>query len=92
MAPLTLHPVEANGPLTACHVRDAQGQLVGSLKLIGQRWKFKAIGQGPGGELTPGGGPLTHRHNLVFEGLDVEGVNAGLLGGGASACEILSAG
>lgn len=76
MTPLTLHPVNAN----VCQVRDAHGQLVGSLKLIGQRWKFKAIGHGPGGELIPGGGPFTHRHNTVFEGLDAAAVNAGLAG------------
>jgi hypothetical protein len=78
MTPLTLHPVNAS----VCQVRDAQGQLVGSLKLIGNCWKFKAIGNGPGGELIPGGGPLTHRHNTVFETLDAEAVNAGLFGGG----------
>lgn len=82
MAPLTLHPVVVNGTASACQVHDAQGHLVGSLKLIGQRWKFKAIGQGPGGELIPGGGPLTHRHNTVFDALDVVAVNARLLGGG----------
>lgn len=81
MAPLTLHPVATSGTVTACHVLDAQGQLVGSLKLIGQRWKFKAIGQAPGGELVPGGGPFTHRHNLVFVAPDTAAVNAGLLGG-----------
>lgn len=77
MTPLTLHPVNA----TVCQVHNAQGQLVGSLKLIGQRWKFKAIGQGPGGELIPGGGPLTHRHNTVFDALDPAAVNAGLADG-----------
>lgn len=77
MTPLTLLPVNA----TACQVHNAQGQLVGSLKLIGQRWKFKAIGQGPGGELIPGGGPLTHRHNTVFDALDAVAVNAGLADG-----------
>ncbi len=74
MTPLTLHPVNIN----VCQVRDAQGQLVGSLKLIGNRWKFKAIGHGSGGELIPGGGPFTHCHNTVFEALDVAAVNAGL--------------
>lgn len=80
MGPLTLHPVVVNGAASVCQVHDAQGQLVGSLKLIGQSWKFKAIGQGPGGGLIPGGGPLTHRHNAVFAGLDVDVVNAGLVG------------
>jgi hypothetical protein len=85
MAPLTLHPIETNGTVTACHVLDAQAHLVGSLKLIGQRWKFKAIGQDLGGALIPGGGPLTHRHNTVFDALDAVEVNAGLLGGGPDA-------
>lgn len=76
MTPLTLHPVNAS----VCQVHDAQGQLVGSLKLIGNRWKFKAIGHGPGGELMPGGGPLTHRHNTVFDALDAAAVNAALAG------------
>ena len=76
MAPLTLHPIDAD----ACLVRRADGQVVGSLKRIGPGWKFKAIGHGPHGELIPGGGPLTHRHNTVFEALDAVAVNARLLG------------
>lgn len=81
MTLLTLHTVNA----TVCHVKDACGQVVGSLKLIDQRWKFKAIGHNPEGELIPGGGPYTHRHNTVFELLDVRVVNAVLAGGGAEA-------
>lgn len=80
MTPLTLHPLDAG----VCLVRDADGQVVGSLKRIGSRWKFKAIGHGLHAELIPGGGPLTHRHNTVFEALDAEAVNAGLVGGGAA--------
>ena len=71
---LTLHPVNAG----VCHVHDASGQLVGSLKLIGQRWKFKAIGHTPEGQVVPGGGPFTHRHNTVFDALDAAHVAAGL--------------
>lgn len=88
MSTFTLHPVDAdaganaNAPPNACLVRDAQGQWVGSLKRIGGRWKFKAIGQSANGELTPGGGPFTHRHNIAFDALDAEAVTAGLLGGG----------
>lgn len=84
-APLTLHPVvtdaSASPNPSVCQVRDAQGQLVGNLKLIGGSWKFKAIGFGPAGELIPGGGPYTHRHNTVFGALDAEAVNAGLAEG-----------
>ena len=50
-APLTLHPVvtDASPNPSVCQVRDAHGQLVGNLKLIGGSWKFKAIGFGPAG-------------------------------------------
>jgi len=43
---------------------------VGNLKLIGGQWKFKAIGYGAGGEVIPGGGPLTERHNTTFAAPD----------------------
>jgi hypothetical protein len=49
---------------------------VGKLKLIGAVWKFKAIGYGAGGELIPGGGPLTERHNAGFDKLDANQINA----------------
>ena len=61
-----------------CQVLDAQGQHVGNLKLIGGRWKFKAVGYGPDGEVVPGGGPLTERHNTVFDRLDAIEVSVGL--------------
>ena len=81
-AELTLHPVTDSGGLAVCLVRDAHGHTVGSLKRIGAHWKFKAIGHGPGGELIPGGGPFTHRHNTVFDAPDAAAVNAELLGNG----------
>lgn len=62
-------------------VLDANGQPVGNLKRIGAVWKFKAVGQTLRGEQVPGGGPLTARHNTVFERPDVAEVNAGLMGG-----------
>jgi hypothetical protein len=43
---------------------------VGNLKLISGRWKFKAIGYDDQGDVLPGGGPLTDRHNLSFDCLD----------------------
>lgn len=43
---------------------------VGNLKLIGGQWKFKAIGYGAQGEVFPGGGPLTDRHNTAFAAPD----------------------
>ena len=81
-APLTLHPVvtDASPNPSVCQVRDTHGQLVGNLKLIGGSWKFKAIGFGPAGELIPGGGPFTHRHNTGFRGPDAGTGNAGLVG------------
>jgi hypothetical protein len=59
-----------------CRVLDAQGLHVGNLKLIGAVWKFKAIGYGAGGELIPGGGTLTERHNARFDKLDAAEINA----------------
>jgi len=70
--PLALAPAQSG----VCGVLDAQGLHVGNLKLIGAVWKFKAIGYGPGGELMPGGGPLTERHNTVFAMPDVAEINA----------------
>ena len=46
------------------------GGHVGNLKLTGGQWKFKAVGYGLAGELVPGGGPLTGRHNTVFDAPD----------------------
>ena len=70
--PLTLKPLQVD----VCQVLDGQGLHVGNLKLIGAVWKFKAIGYGAGGELIPGGGPLTERHNTGFEKLDANQINA----------------
>ena len=42
----------------------------GNLKLINGVWKFKAIGYDPNGDVIPGGGPLTDRHNTTFIALD----------------------
>lgn len=51
---------------------------VGNLKLIGSVWKFKAIGYDAGGEVIPGGGLLTDRHNTVFAAPDEALLNAAL--------------
>ena len=53
------------------------GALVGNLKRIGSVWKFKAIGH-ENGQLVPGGGPLTHRHNRTFAEFDAQAVSAAL--------------
>ena len=73
--PLTLQPLQAD----ICRVLDARGLHLGNLKLIGAVWKFKAIGYGPAGELIPGGGPLTERHNTRFDSLDAAAISAALL-------------
>ena len=46
------------------------GLHVGNLKLIGVVWKFKAIGYDAVGQVVPGGGPLTEKHNVMFAALD----------------------
>lgn len=49
---------------------------VGNLKRISGVWKFKAVGYGTGGEVIPGGGPLTDFHNTPFAAPDETLVNA----------------
>ena len=66
MTPFTLKPLNDG----TCQLLDARGQHVGNLKLINGLWKFKAIGYGLQGEVFPGGGPLTDRHNTTFARLD----------------------
>ena len=58
-----------------CRVVAASGLHVGNLKLIGGVWKFKAVGYDASGQVIPGGGPLTERHNSVFAALDAAEVN-----------------
>ena len=75
MNPLTLHRVNDQ----VVRVLDSRGECVGNLKLIGQVWKFKALGQDADGQVVPGGGPLTGRHNMAFAVLDEAVVSAALL-------------
>ena len=72
-------------PLTLSQVNDvvyrvlaSTGDHIGNLKLIGGQWKFKAIGYGSQGEVIPGGGPLTGRHNTTFAALDESVIAAAL--------------
>lgn len=51
------------------------GLHVGNLKLIGGVWKFKAIGYAANGQVVPGGGQLTDRHNTTFASLDIDEIN-----------------
>lgn len=67
---LQLRPVDPQ-----VHQVLAGGHLVGSLKQIGARWRFKAIGQDSDGSLVPGGGPLSHCHNTEFAAADEAAVN-----------------
>ncbi|MES2687250.1 MAG: hypothetical protein V4706_10535 [Pseudomonadota bacterium] len=60
-------------------VKHSQHGHVGNLKLIGGVWKFKAVGYGTGGEVIPGGGPLTDRHNTVIAAPDEALLHAALV-------------
>ena len=75
MTPFTLNALNE----VTCQLLDAQGQHVGNLKRINGLWKFKAIGYSPQGEVIPGGGPLTGRHNTTFARLDAAEIGAELL-------------
>ena len=72
---LTLKPLNDQ----VCQVLDARDGWVGNLKLINGVWKFKAIGFDAQGNVLPGGGPLTARHNALFTQLDEAEVSARLL-------------
>jgi hypothetical protein len=71
---LTLSPVNPD----AYSVHTPDGQHVGYLKRVGAVWKFKAIGYDAAGQLVPGGGPLTERHNTAFAAPDAADVSRGL--------------
>ena len=58
-----------------CRVESNAGVHVGNLKQIGGAWKFKAIGYDASGQVIPGGGPLTDRHNTSFAALDETEIN-----------------
>lgn len=55
----------------AYRVSDSMGHHVGNLKCILGLWKFKANDYDASGEVIPGGGPPTERHNTVFTCLDM---------------------
>ena len=74
--PLQLLPVNA----AVVSVHTADGAHVGSLKLVGGVWKFKAMGYGTDGGMEPGHGPLTNQHNMAFAAPDAAEVSARLLG------------
>jgi hypothetical protein len=66
-----LHPVNSG----VCQVHTSAGLHVGNLKLIGSVWKFKAIGYDASGQVIPGGGPITDKHNSAFAALDEAEIN-----------------
>ena len=74
MTALTLTLINAD--VHSVHLPD--GSHVGNLKRIGAVWKFKAIGYDAAGNIIPGGGPLTDRHNTPFSAPDADAVNAKL--------------
>ena len=74
--PLQLLPINA----TVMAVHTADGAHVGSLKLVGGVWKFKAMGYSAAGGMEPGHGPLTDQHNMQFAMPDAAEVSARLLG------------
>ncbi len=57
-------------------LHDSAGLHVGNFKWIQGQWKFKAIGYGPAGQVLPGGGPLTDRHNTTVAQLDATLIHA----------------
>ena len=73
-----LHLVPINAGVVSVHTAD--GAHVGSLKLVGRAWKFKAMGYDAAGRMEPGHGPLTEQHNMAFATLDAAEVSARLLG------------
>jgi hypothetical protein len=79
-SPLTLQPVNTN--VHSVHM--AGGAHVGNLKRVGAVWKFKAVGYDATGAVEPGGGPLTHQHNMVFTQPDAAEVSTRLLAGHAA--------
>lgn len=53
-----------------CALHDPTGLHVGNFKWVSGQWKFKAVGYGPDGQVMPGHGPLTDRHNTRVDRLD----------------------
>ncbi len=70
--PWTVEPVN----IDVARLLDSRGLHVGNLKRINGLWKFKAIGHDVDGAVIPGGGPLTDRHNTVFDRLDAAALAA----------------
>lgn len=74
MRAFTLKPI--NPDVYGVHTSD--GLHIGNLKRIGTVWKFKAIGYDAAGQLVPGGGPYTDRHNTTLGAPDAVALAAAL--------------
>lgn len=74
MSRYTLSPVNAD----VWRAQAPDGAHVGNLKRVGAVWKFKAIGYDAAGQVLPGGGPLTERHNTSLTAPDAAELNARL--------------
>ena len=57
--------VPINAAVVSVHTAD--GAHVGSLKLVGGVWKFKAMGYDAAGRMEPGHGPLTEQHKTIHQ-------------------------
>ena len=57
----------------------ADGLHVGNFKQIAGVWKFKAIGYNAAGQVVPGGGPLTGKHNTALVDLNEAAIHQALL-------------
>jgi hypothetical protein len=70
----SMHIQKINDGVHALH--DTAGLHVGNFKWVNGQWKFKAVGYGPAGQVMPGHGPLTDRHNTCFAQLDEATIRA----------------
>ena len=59
-----------------CALHDPTGLHVGNFKWVSGQWKFKAVGYGHDGQVMPGHGPLTDRHNTRVDRLDEATIRA----------------
>ena len=75
VSPLRLESVSEGVVL----VFTSDGLHVGHFKHIAGLWKFKAIGYNAAGQVVPGGGSLTDKHNTALVDLNQATVNQALL-------------
>lgn len=75
-------PTQLLKPLNAgiCALHNPAGLHVGNFKWVNGQWKFKALGYDPAGQVMPGHGPLTDRHNVCLDELDEAIIRAQFFG------------